>query len=149
MSIQQSFNQMLTIAAGGAALYSRSPGVVERKQREEQISRLEKAYQRGEKASGEWEEPTDKEAGPELAKEMAQHRADLAQQLYELDPTEARYKTLVEDKNAVSSYDFTEESKEAKAYASLAKRVETMESKMTEFEKRKAILKKSRKKGGR
>lgn len=69
-----------------------------------------------------------------------------------MDPTEKRAQQLREDLKGDPAW-HTEgmktASKEMQALQSLTKKVGVIESRMTEFEKRKAILKKSRKKGGR
>lgn len=140
MSIQQSINQMLALAAGGAGLYAHSPAgqkAAEIKNLERERDVLEKIIDRGEN--------TQTELG---------RSADIAERLFQLDPTDKRSETAIEARGKWESHPaakkaIEKEKNEKNALTSLLNRVDTIESRVSGFEKRKAILKKSRKKGGR
>lgn len=144
MSIQQSINQMLTIAAGGIGLYAHSP----EGQKQAEIKKLEKDYQKTEENIEEWSEPV-KEEETNIAEFNAKLQRERSQRLYQLDPSTERASQLKQDITADPSWAFEDPTAEVKALTSLTKRVGDIENRITEFEKRKTLLKKYRNKGGR
>lgn len=137
MSIQQSLNQMLMTAQIGAGFYAHSP----EGQRQAQIKQLEKEQSLLDKKVAEGISTT----------EDARRQAEIAEKLFDLNPTPERFDISEEytgkwqKANEASKY--TEDLKataESKAIESLGSKIDTINERLASFADRKVLLKKKR-----
>lgn len=126
-SIQQAMNQMLATAGVAAGLYAHSP----EGQRKAQIKQTEAAYNKVNDIYDTWAGPLDA-AETEIYEKIQQTQLERSKKLYELDPSEERFKNWKADIEGTSSYhDFdapTSSPKakaEARAMASLKEKQDT------------------------
>lgn len=150
MSIQQSINQMLMTAQVGAGFYAHSPSG----QRQAEIKKLERNYKRVHEKEDEWDEPFTPEGEP-VQSHLREIQMNTAQRLYELDPSEERYRTLLNERDVYDYYkkqrglDEPKRTAETEALESISARIDTLTQMASEFNQRKSILSKSARRGGK
>ena len=143
MSIQQVMNNMLMSAQIGAGLYAHSPSG----QKQAEYRKTKVDYQKAEAHEVDWRAP---KAGEEhISDLLAEQQAKRAEKMAMLKPTQENINRATEDREAYENSiedSSPKKSAETKALESLALKIGSLTDRLSNFEKRKTILKK--KKGG-